>query len=70
MKHINNAVFVYVLGSEDIDRLLRIILTNPTLFGGGVAFFLDNTIKGMQFHLYISYIWRNFTEIHVQVYRK
>ena len=56
MKHINNAVFVYVLGSEDIDRLLRIILTNPTLFGGGVAFFLDNTIKGMQFHLYISYI--------------
>lgn len=33
-------------GLEDLDRLLRTILTNP-MIGGFLAFFLDNTIPGI-----------------------
>ena len=35
-----------LLGSESFDKILAMILGNPTLAGTVIAFFLDNTVPG------------------------
>ena len=39
--------YVYdISGSSEFDQFLVMALTNPSLFGGLMAFLLDNTVKG------------------------
>lgn len=46
--------FLY-LGSEEFDKFLIMALTNPSFFGGLVAFILDNTVKGKMTSLLYVY---------------
>ena len=48
--------YVYdVSGSSEFDQFLVMALTNPSLFGGLMAFLLDNTVKG-RYIIVINYI--------------
>ena len=37
---------ILLLGNESFDKILAMILGNPTLAGTVIAFFLDNTVPG------------------------
>lgn len=48
--------FIYdVSRSSKFDQFLVMALTNPSLFGGLMAFVLDNTVKG-KYIIVINYI--------------
>jgi hypothetical protein len=42
----------YLKGNEKADRIIAMLLGNPTLVGTILACFLDNTVSGMSSFLY------------------
>ena len=41
----------YILGNEEANRIIRMILSSTIFVGGFVACFLDNTVPGKHFQV-------------------